>query len=55
MTRIIRLFLLAPHIVEAILDGQQPSGLQLDDLLEELPLDWERQRQQLCVYLERQG
>ena len=25
--------LLGPEIVEAILDGRQPAGLQLDDLL----------------------
>jgi hypothetical protein len=29
-----RLTLLAPEIVEAILDGRQPSELKLDDLLE---------------------
>jgi hypothetical protein len=31
---ILRLTLLAPELVEAILDGRQPSDLQLDDLLE---------------------
>ena len=30
----LRLTLLAPEIVEAILDGRQPAELQLDDLLE---------------------
>ena len=30
--------------VEAILDGRQPAELQLDDLLEGFPLEWERQR-----------
>ena len=40
---ILRLTLLAPEIVEAILDGRQPAELQLDDLLETFPLDWERQ------------
>ena len=33
--------LLAPDIVEAILDERQPAQLQLDDLLQEFPLDLE--------------
>ena len=33
-----RLTLLAPEIVEAILDGRQPAELQLDDLLEGFPV-----------------
>ena len=31
---VLRLPLLAPEIVEAILDGRQPAEVQLDDLLE---------------------
>ena len=34
VSRMLRLTLLAPEIVEAILDGRQPAELQLDDLLE---------------------
>ena len=34
VSRVLRLTLLAPEIVEAILDGRQPAELQLDDLLE---------------------
>lgn len=41
---ILRLTLLAPDIVEAILDGRQPAGLQLDVLLAAFPLDWAGQR-----------
>jgi hypothetical protein len=37
---ILRLTLLAPEIVEAILDGRQPAEVQLDDLLEGFPLEW---------------
>ena len=33
VSRVLRLTLLAPEIVEAILDGRQPAELQLDDLL----------------------
>ena len=44
VSRVLRLTLLAPEIVEAILDGRQPAELQLDDLLEGFPLEWEEQR-----------
>ena len=44
IARVPRLTLLAPDIVEAILDGRQPAGLQLDDLLVPFPVEWERQR-----------
>ena len=40
---IMRLTLLAPEIVEAILDGRQRSELQLDNLLEGFPLEWSQQ------------
>lgn len=40
---ILRLTLLAPEIVEAILDGLQPAELQLDDLLIGFPLEWSQQ------------
>ena len=43
-SRVLRLTLLAPDIVEAILDGRQPEELQLEDLLEGFPLEWEGQR-----------
>ena len=39
VSRVLRLTLLAPEIVEAILDGRQPAELQLDDLLAGFPLD----------------
>lgn len=44
LCRVLRLTLLAPDIVEAILDGRQPVGLQLDDLLAPFPVEWEGQR-----------
>ena len=40
MSRMLRLTLLAPEIVEAILDGRQPEGVRLEDLLEGFPVDW---------------
>jgi hypothetical protein len=42
-----RLALLAPDIVEAILDGRQPKGLRLAELLGNGPVVWEEQRQQV--------
>ena len=44
MSRVLRLTLLAPEIVEAILDGRQPAEMQVDDLLSGFPLEWEGQR-----------
>jgi hypothetical protein len=41
---LLRLTLLAPDIVEYILDGRQPPGLSLPRLLEPSPLAWEEQR-----------
>jgi hypothetical protein len=43
LSRILRLTLIAPGIVEAILAGRQPSTLQLDDLLKPLPAEWAQQ------------
>jgi hypothetical protein len=42
------LTLLAPDIVEAILDGRQSAEVGLDDLLSGFPLDWEGQRAALA-------
>ena len=42
VSRILRLTLLAPEIVEAILDGRQPAELQLDHMLRGFPLEWDR-------------
>ena len=41
--RVLRLTLLAPKIVEDILEGKQPAILQLDELLKQFPIDWDRQ------------
>jgi hypothetical protein len=35
----------APDIVEAILDGRQPKGLRLADMLGNGPLAWNAQRE----------
>jgi hypothetical protein len=44
MTRVLRLTLLAPAIVEAILDGKQGPKLTLAQVLEPFPLIWEPQQ-----------
>jgi len=41
--RILRLTLLSPTIVEAILEGRQAATLELDDLLTPFPIDWNEQ------------
>ena len=45
--RLLRLTLLAPEIVERILDGRQKDELQLNQLLKPLPLEWHRQ---ICIF-----
>jgi hypothetical protein len=44
VSRLLRLTLLAPDIVEAILDGQQPSEMMLPELMKGVPTTWEVQR-----------
>jgi len=48
MTRILRLTLLAPDIVEAILVGSQGPEVTLARVLGWLPEEWEGQRHRLC-------
>jgi hypothetical protein len=43
MTRVLRLTLLAPDIVEAILDGKQGTEVTLARLMEPFPVEWVRQ------------
>jgi hypothetical protein len=43
LSRILRLTLIAPGIIEAIVGGRQPSTLQLDELLKPLPAEWAQQ------------
>jgi hypothetical protein len=47
LCRLLRLTLLAPDIVQAILDGRQPPTLELNDLLKPLPFIWDEQRRLL--------
>jgi hypothetical protein len=49
---ILRLTLLAPDIVQSILDGRQPDGLGLPALLKPFPLEWYKQRTTLLGALD---
>lgn len=49
MTRVLRLTLLAPVIVEAILDGRQGPELTLAGVLGPFPMEWAEQR----IHIER--
>lgn len=43
VSRVLRLTLLAPEIVEAILDGRQPPETTLATLMQPFPVEWCRQ------------
>jgi hypothetical protein len=47
VSRILRLALLAPDIVDAILAGRTDQALMLERLERPLPASWEKQREQL--------
>jgi hypothetical protein len=47
MTRVLHLTLLAPNIVEVILDGTQGSQVTLERLLGQFPVEWTLQRQRI--------
>jgi hypothetical protein len=47
VNRLLRLTLLAPDIVKAILDGRQPKAMQLEELMKQMPSAWEEQRSAL--------
>ena len=44
LSRVLNLTLLAPDIIKAILRGEEPSGLSIGKLRNELPVRWEEQR-----------
>ncbi len=44
LARILRLTLLAPDIVEAILNGRQGNGISVEALRQPFPIDWDDQR-----------
>ena len=42
--RVLRLTLLAPEIIEAIMEGRQPAGMTMAGLLTGFPVVWAEQR-----------
>jgi hypothetical protein len=51
--RVLRLTLLAPDIVEAILDGRQPAEMTLAVLMRPFAVEWREQRKTLIGCLPR--
>jgi len=49
MTRVLRLTLLAPDIIAAILDGKQEPEVTLAQVLEPFPLTWQHQEQHFSL------
>ena len=49
VNRLLRLTLLAPDIQEAILDGRQPKGMQLEELTRAIPSEWNSQRKMVAL------
>jgi len=47
ISQMLNLTMLAPDIVESILNGRQPKHLRLKDLMQSIPLDWESQKLKL--------
>ena len=47
VSRILRLALLAPDLVEAVLSGRRDQGMMLEQLERPLPASWEEQRKHL--------
>jgi len=47
VSRVLQCAFLAPDIVEAILDGQQPPDLTVRKLWGDIPTDWAEQRKRL--------
>ncbi|WP_306110410.1 MULTISPECIES: hypothetical protein [Roseovarius] len=48
MTRVLRLTLLAPDILETILEGKQGPKVTLARVLEQFPSEWSAQESQFC-------
>ncbi|MBF0097134.1 MAG: hypothetical protein HQM04_10820 [Magnetococcales bacterium] len=49
VAKVMRLTLLAPDIVERILDGTQPDVMSWRELAKPFPVEWERQRERWRV------
>ena len=43
MARLMRLSLLSPELVDAVIDGRQPAHITLANLMDPFPADWKEQ------------
>lgn len=43
MARLMRLSLLSPELVDAVMDGHQPANITLASLMDPFPADWKEQ------------
>ena len=43
MARLMRLSLLSPELVDAVIDGHQPANITLANLMDPFPADWKEQ------------
>jgi hypothetical protein len=48
VSQLLYLTLLAPDIQEAILEGRQAKGMQLEELMGRMPGMWEEQQRLIC-------
>ena len=48
LCRVLRLTVLAPDLVEAIVEGRQPEGLTLKAAMQPMPEVWEERRKLFC-------
>ena len=48
--RALRLTVLAPEMVEAVLDGRQPAGMTLQGLMEGVAIDWQHPHESICAF-----
>jgi hypothetical protein len=55
VNRLLRLTLLAPDLQEAILEGRQPTGMQLEELMNGMPSGWEEQQKHFSPACEKSG
>jgi hypothetical protein len=53
VSRVLRLTLLAPEIVEAILEGRQRAGLSLESLMQPFPVVWQDNQQALLGHMSK--
>ena len=49
VSRVLRLALLAPEIIEMIVDGRQPVDLTVANFMKPFPVEWKKQKDQFGI------